>query len=195
MARLIAAPGPQPACSRGAPAFLALLDTLCTESTALDLGGLEDRSILKACDRDELTCWIGARLAEALAHAHSRGVFHRDVKPANILVNQYGRPFLADFNIAFNAQVSDDRFGGTLAYMAPEHLAALEAGTLESQKGVDDRSDCYSLGLVLFQFLVGRSPFSAKPEPGSCSGGRLAQAMIRERTADARAARLLRPET
>jgi eukaryotic-like serine/threonine-protein kinase len=193
LARLIAAPAQSPADARGGWAFLARLDALCTESTALDLGGLEDRSILKSCDHDELTCWIGARLAEALAHAHSRGVFHRDVKPANVLVNQYGRPFLADFNIAFDAQVSDDRFGGTLSYMAPEHLAALEAGTPQAQQAVDARSDSYSLGLVLFQFLVGRLPFSAKPDL-AVSGRRLA-AMIRERQADVPSPRLRRPET
>jgi len=60
-----------------------------------------DREFLADCDLVEAACWIGARLAEALAHAHGQGVLHRDVKPANILLNRYGRPFLADFNIAF----------------------------------------------------------------------------------------------
>ena len=193
LGQLIAALGKEPATNRGGAAYLDLLDEMCTESTALDLGGLEDRALLKSCNADELACWIGARLAEALAHAHSQGVIHRDVKPANVLVNQYGRPFLADFNIALDSQVRDERFGGTLAYMAPEHLEGIEAGTPEAQRTVDARSDIYSLGLVLFQFLVGRLPFAAVP--GRIGNDSPLAAMIRERRAEAPSARLVRPET
>ena len=193
LGQLIAALGKRPESSRGGPAFLELLDAMCTESTALDLGGLDDRALLKTCNPDELACWIGARLAEALAHAHSQGVIHRDVKPANILVNQYGRPFLADFNIALDSQARDDRFGGTLAYMAPEHLEGIEAGTPEAQQAVDARSDIYSLGLVLFQFLVGRLPFTAVP--GRVGNDSALAATIRERRSEAPSARLARPET
>src|SRR5437660_1543260 len=71
--------------------------------------------------------WRGAGRGEALAHARGRGVLPRDIKPANILLSRYGRPLLADFNIAFDAHRArggEAEIGGTLAYMAPEHLDA-----------------------------------------------------------------------
>ena len=99
------------------------------------------RSILRRCtiakrsgkmDAVEATAWFGARLAEALDFAHRHGVLHRDIKPANILVNPYGRPMLADFNISSQPVGSessgDEMFGGTFAYMAPEHLDAFNPG-------------------------------------------------------------------
>ena len=71
--------------------------------------------------------WWGARLAEALQHAHDRGVLHRDVKPSNILVTDDGLPMLLDFNLAQEPWIDDPdtagaTLGGTLAYMAPEQL-------------------------------------------------------------------------
>ena len=71
-----------------------------SDAAALDLAALRDRELLAELDFIEAGCWMGARLAEALAHAHRLGVLHRDVKPANILVNRYGRPLLVDFNVA-----------------------------------------------------------------------------------------------
>src|SRR5262249_20217771 len=73
--------------------------------------------------------WIVARLAEGLEHSHQRGVLHRDVKPANVLLTGDGQPMLLDFNLS---QVRGDEgaratLGGTIAYMAPEHLRALAA--------------------------------------------------------------------
>ncbi len=88
---------------------------------------MRNRELLAGLDWVETVCWIGARLAEALDYAHSHGVIHRDIKPGNIMLNQYGRPLLVDFNLAFqplDASAGDDRLGGTLAYMAPEHLDA-----------------------------------------------------------------------
>ena len=78
--------------------------------------------------------WWGARMAEALEHAHDRGVLHRDVKPSNVLVTADGMPMLLDFNLAREVVLVDgeaDRAavpGGTLDYMAPEHLEALADG-------------------------------------------------------------------
>src|SRR5579884_4231195 len=109
----------------------------------------------------EAATWIVARLAEGLHHAHQRGVLHRDIKPSNILLGADGQPMLLDFNLAQNRQDGPVRatLGGTVAYMAPEHLRALANPVPEMVARVDHRSDVYSLGMVLYQMLVGQRPF------------------------------------
>lgn len=96
---------------------------------------------------------LAERLARALAYAHSRGVVHRDVKPANVLVDwSSGRVTLTDFGIARAAGAESTRTGivlGTPVYMAPEQLAGGQA---------DVRGDLYALGVLLFQLLTGRLP-------------------------------------
>src|SRR5207302_2986567 len=117
------------------------------------LAALRDREMLAQCDFIEAVCWLGSRLAEALAHAHSRGVLHRDIKPANILLNHYGRPMLSDFNLAHCERrgLEAEHFGGTLQYMSPEHLTAFLPEGDSSRVLVDTRSDIYSLGVVLYE--------------------------------------------
>jgi hypothetical protein len=130
---------------------------------------LQERELLAACDFEEAVCWMGARLALALAHAHRRQVLHRDIKPANILVSCYGRPMLADFNLALDPRrvhgPAGEIFGGTLAYMAPEHLDAMNPEAPTSAAAVDERSDVYALGLVLCELLTGQPPFRQRPRP------------------------------
>jgi serine/threonine protein kinase len=104
--------------------------------------------------------WWGARMAEALAHAHERGVLHRDIKPSNVLVTTDGLPMLLDFNLACDPRTdaAGPALGGTLAYMAPEHLDALADG---DDLAVDGRADLFALGVLLFEALTGRRPFAA----------------------------------
>jgi eukaryotic-like serine/threonine-protein kinase len=104
--------------------------------------------------------WLVARLADALQHAHQRGILHRDIKPSNILLGADGEPMLLDFNLAQKIQDhAKATLGGTVAYMAPEHLRAMAARDPVLGRTVDQRADIYSLGMVLYEMLAGERPF------------------------------------
>jgi hypothetical protein len=108
-------------------------------------------------------CWLGARLAGALAHAHAHGVLHRDIKPANVLVGADGHPKLADFNISFSkldGATPAAYFGGTLAYMSPEQLEAYDPAHTRQPDELDGRADVYSLGVLLWELLTLKRPFA-----------------------------------
>jgi serine/threonine protein kinase/Tfp pilus assembly protein PilF len=121
------------------------------------------RAALERLSYVRASAWIVARLAEALEHAHERGVLHRDVKPSNILLCADGQPMLLDFNLAQELQGDHARvaatLGGTVAYMAPEHLRALAARDPALVRLVDQRADVYGLGMVLYEMLTGHRPF------------------------------------
>jgi eukaryotic-like serine/threonine-protein kinase len=101
---------------------------------------------------------IGAAAADGLAHAHERGVVHRDIKPQNVLIDEYGSPKLTDFGIAraldSTHSTSTDSYLGTATYSSPEQL--------QGEK-VTPKSDVYSLGATLYHAAVGGPPFSGRP--------------------------------
>ncbi len=111
-----------------------------------------------------LVATVGRDIALALAHAHQRGIVHRDVKPQNVIVDPQWRLKLADFGLAHwrdgpqdlangaSLTATGDAFG-TPAYMAPEQF--------RDAKSVGPAADLYSLGILLFEGLAGRVPFHA----------------------------------
>ncbi len=107
--------------------------------------------------------WVVLQLAQAMHHAHQRGVLHRDIKPSNVLLCADGLPMLLDFNVAQDVASLQTQamvvLGGTVAYMAPEQLRAVAERDLNLARTVDRRADVYSLGMVLFEMLTGRNPF------------------------------------
>jgi eukaryotic-like serine/threonine-protein kinase len=120
--------------------------------------------LLRSLDYIRAAAWTVARLADGLQHAHQRGVLHHDIKPSNILLGADGQPMLLDFNLAGVLQdgQSQSVLGGTVAYLAPEHLRALGSRDPLLKAQVDRRSDIYSLGMVLFEMLTGQGPFTQK---------------------------------
>jgi serine/threonine-protein kinase len=98
-------------------------------------------------------CAIGIEVCDALEHAHSRNVVHRDVKPANILLQENGQAKVTDFGVAYLAKSTLTKPGqspGTPSYMSPEQIEG---------KPVDGRSDLFSLGAVLYELCCGQKAF------------------------------------
>ncbi len=122
--------------------------------------GKELKSFFDANERFELkeSVRIMCELLDALELAHEAGIVHRDIKPANVMLDSQARVKLADFGVA---RVTDDRSNaektqagtmvGTPAYMSPEQITG---------GSIDRRSDVFSAGIILYQFLVGEKPFT-----------------------------------
>jgi serine/threonine protein kinase len=115
------------------------------------------RDILNRGPLDPLTAWRYLReIGDGLQHAHDAGIVHRDLKPTNVLIHQDGRAMLADFGLARGAGQPTHltTIGlaiGTPGYMAPEQVMGHD---------VDRRADIYAMGVLTFEMLTGKLPFS-----------------------------------
>jgi eukaryotic-like serine/threonine-protein kinase len=129
----------------------------------LDGVSLKERIRGKRMDLDEVLD-IGIQVADALAASHAKGIIHRDIKPANIFVSQSGQTKILDFGLAKSAREAGSSeaaledsltavgvIPGTAVYMSPEQARGEE---------LDQRSDLFSLGVVLYEMATGKKPFA-----------------------------------
>lgn len=118
-------------------------------------GTLRDVIGMHGLPLERVAFWFN-QIAQGLAYAHSRGIIHRDVKPANIMLDDNGNLFLTDFGLAKMIDTGDttrtDNIVGTLSYMSPEQLRG---------DPLDHRTDIYSLGIVLYHMTCGKTPFQS----------------------------------
>ena len=130
--------------------FTYIVTELVTGGTLQDKLGPEPLSVAE-------TIRLMSPLADALDYAHAQGIIHRDIKPANVLLDEDQRPILADFGLARMLEASIRLTQASQALGTPEFMSP------EQAKGgdTDHRSDLYAFGVMLYQMLVGRTPFRA----------------------------------
>lgn len=126
-------------------------------SMKLISGGGLDLRLEEFAQDPKRAAQLVATIAEAIHHAHQRGILHRDLKPANILLDEQGTPHITDFGLAKRLDgdfelTRTDILVGTPSYMAPEQ-------TTRGRAAVSTATDVYGLGSILYALLAGRAPF------------------------------------
>lgn len=162
LSRLLGAMRPLPPSERTGQDLLNALDGVEAAASVMTPPQGTARRGLARASYAQAVCWVGACLADALHYAHERGMVHLDLKPSNVLLAADGQPMLLDFHLAREpvhpGEKSPHWFGGTPGYMSPEQqvaLRALQEGK-QVERPVDQRSDVYSLGVLLYEALSGR---------------------------------------
>jgi len=153
-------------------AMLQCVDRNLLSSAQAVPDGSAVRNWITSSQWPALVAWLGVQLARALHDAHGRGVLHRDVKPANVLLSAEGIPKLADFNVSFAGAAgragAAASFGGSIGYMSPEHLKAIgtrNTGSLgidalgTDVPKVQESADLFSLAVLLWELWQGNRPF------------------------------------
>ena len=129
------------------------------------ISGDDLRTVLRHQKPDvKTTCRYILAICEALHHAHQSPIYHLDIKPENVLIDDSGKAYLVDFGLAFNEKDGsrlNQGKGGTPLYMSPEQ-----------HKGeghyIDGRSDIFSVGVMFYEMLAGRRPFGSEAESIKC---------------------------
>ncbi|MFO0941933.1 MAG: serine/threonine-protein kinase [Pirellulales bacterium] len=145
------------------PNIVTIHDVIQLESTIHIVSEYIEGSSLKVwLDKheldDETTCSIVIQICRAVAFAHQADIIHRDIKPANIVMDSQNKPHLLDFGLSYSRSLSlsSKRLGlpiGTPAFMSPEQVRGVT-------ERIDHRTDIYSIGVVLYQMLTNRLPYS-----------------------------------
>lgn len=160
-----------PAAKRSGKTLLAAIDAALERRGELPPSDSSARRKWAERSWPATVCAIGAKLAAALDYAHRRGVLHRDVKPANVLLTSEGEPLLADFNIGCCSKIEGAGpaafFGGSLAYMSLEHLEAFNPDHARPAESLDGRADLFGLAVTLWELLACERPFRAEHLKGT----------------------------
>jgi serine/threonine protein kinase len=167
---------------RSGGTLLAAIDAVLVRRGEIPPAATPGRRQCAERDWAATVCALGAALASALDYAHRRGVLHRDVKPANVLLTADGGPLLADFNVGCCSKLDGvgpaALFGGSLAYMALEHLEAFDPAHPRPADALDGRADVFGLAVTLWELATGHRPFGPErlsPDRGETLAGLVAQ--------------------
>jgi serine/threonine protein kinase len=124
---------------------------------------LEGQTLKDVLDQRTLTLDEIVRIldavADALTYAHEQGVLHRDVKPSNIILDERGNPYLTDFGLARIVQTGESTLSAGMIVGTPNYVSPEQA---EGESEISEKSDVYSLGVLLYEMVVGRLPFRGR---------------------------------